>query len=150
MFHAVRQIDRRDPLHPSTLVDLMPRAVDPAFALRAVHRSRQAVMPVDLNSIDSPASKPHLFAVGGSDTWLRVYDRRMAAGHGSVKVRFPSSMLHCAGAGLAFHQLRPCFRAPVRRAVSMARTSIGDVSRYVCNASAQTTVRYNNVHGHCG
>ena len=71
-------------MHPCTLVDVMSRGGDSSSLLRALGRLRR--LAVDLNSIDTPASKPHLFAVGGSDTWLRVYDRRMTAGHGSVKV----------------------------------------------------------------
>lgn len=92
MTHAVRQIDRRDPSHPCTLVDVMSRGGDSSSLLRALGRLRR--LAVDLNSIDTPASKPHLFAVGGSDTWLRVYDRRMTASHGSVKV--PCSPCQCS------------------------------------------------------
>ena len=73
---AVRQIDRREPLGgPRCLVDVMSRQDSSASARPLGARRR---LRVSLNSIDAPASKPHLFAVGGSDPWLRVYDRRMA------------------------------------------------------------------------
>lgn len=121
--HAVRQIDRRDPSHPSTLVEVVSRGDNSAPALRTLYLSRRAV---DLNSIDAPASKPHLFAVGGSDTWLRVYDRRMAAGRGSVKVlNPPSSCCAVRLLGCAFHQLCSCCRARVCRAVSVTGTFTG-------------------------
>jgi len=81
--HAVRQIDRRDPGHPCTLVEVVSRDCGP-IAPRAFGRLRRLL--VDLNSIDSPLSRPHLFAVGGSDTWLRMYDRRMTASDGGVEV----------------------------------------------------------------
>jgi len=55
--HAVRQIDRRDPGHPCTLVEVASRDCGP-IAPRALGRLRR--LPVDLNSIDSPLSRPHL------------------------------------------------------------------------------------------
>ena len=81
---AVRQLDRRDPLHPCILVDVTSRSADSSMPRSLGRLMRTAV---DLNSIDSPSSKPHLFAVGGSDTWVRVYDRRMTASNGGVRVR---------------------------------------------------------------
>ena len=73
---AVRQIDRREPLGgPHCLVNVTNRPDGSASARTLGARRR---LRVSLNSIDAPASKPHLFAVGGSDPWLRVYDRRMA------------------------------------------------------------------------
>ena len=72
----MRQIDRREPLGgPRCLVDVTSRQDSSASARSLGGRRR---LGVSLNSIDAPASKPHLFAVGGSDPWLRIYDRRMA------------------------------------------------------------------------
>ena len=83
---AVRQIDRREPQGGARrLVDVTSRQDSPASARPPGPRRR---LKVSLNSIDAPASKPHLFAVGGSDPWLRVYDRRMAGfGRTLPKVR---------------------------------------------------------------
>ena len=86
MVCAVRQIDRRDPGRPQVLVDVMSRPAEPASASHRPLSRYLRRLAVDLNSIDSPASKPHIFAVGGSDTWLRVYDRRMTSSNGEVQV----------------------------------------------------------------
>jgi hypothetical protein len=83
---AVRQIDRRDPRRPQVLVEVMSRPAEPASGPHQPLSRYLRRLAVDLNSIDSPASKPHLFAVGGSDTWLRVYDRRMTSSDGTVQV----------------------------------------------------------------
>ena len=51
-------------------------------------RARHRELRLELHSICSPAAAPHLFAVGGGDAWLRVYDRRMAGSNASaLKVR---------------------------------------------------------------
>jgi hypothetical protein len=69
------------------LVDVMSRPQEPATALHQPLSRYLRRLAVDLNSLDSPASKPHIFAVGGSDTWLRMYDRRMTSSDGDVQVR---------------------------------------------------------------
>ena len=69
------------------LVEVMSRPAEPASASHQPLSRYLRRLAVDLNSIDSPAAKPHLFAVGGSDTWLRLYDRRMTSGDGNVQAR---------------------------------------------------------------
>ena len=69
------------------LVEVMSRPARPASGPHQPLSRYLRRLAVDLNSIDSPASKPHLFAVGGSDTWLRMYDRRMTSSDGNVQAR---------------------------------------------------------------
>lgn len=69
---AVRQLDRRQPSGgPAVLVYV---------------RSHGGNRMMELNSICSPAQRPDLFAVGGGDPWLRVFDRRVTSSVGRVKV----------------------------------------------------------------
>ncbi|KAK9903580.1 hypothetical protein WJX75_009241 [Coccomyxa subellipsoidea] len=69
---TVRQLDRRQP--------------QGGPAVLAYVRSHGSNRMIELNSICSPAQRPHLFAVGGGDPWLRVYDRRMTSSIGRAKV----------------------------------------------------------------
>ena len=81
-------IDRREPQGAARrLADVTTR--EGSAACLGVRRPRRR-LKVSLNSIDAPASKPHLFAVGGSDPWLRVYDRRMTGATTLPKVRAPA------------------------------------------------------------
>jgi hypothetical protein len=73
---TVRQLDRRQP--------------QGGPAVLAYVRSHGSNRMIELNSICSPAQRPHLFAVGGGDPWLRVYDRRMTSSIGRAKVQPPS------------------------------------------------------------
>ena len=75
------------------LVDVMSRPAEPASASHRPLSRYLRRLAVDLNSIDSPASRPHIFAVGGSDTWLRMYDRRMTSSNGDVQVRRTSFLM---------------------------------------------------------
>lgn len=50
-------------------------------------RSRGGNRMMELNSICSPAQRSHLFAVGGGDPYLRLYDRRATSARGNAQVR---------------------------------------------------------------
>lgn len=69
---AVRQLDRRQPRG--------------APAVMTYVRSRSGNRMMELNSICSPAQRPHLFAVGGGDPYLRLYDRRATSARGHARV----------------------------------------------------------------
>ncbi|BDA50285.1 probable DDB1- and CUL4-associated factor 6 [Coccomyxa sp. Obi] len=69
---TVRQLDRRQPRG--------------APAVMTYVRSRGGNRMMELNSICSPAQRPHLFAVGGGDPYVRLYDRRATSARGHAQV----------------------------------------------------------------
>jgi len=69
----VRQIDRRQ-----------PGGAPQALAALKHHLTGNYV---EAHSIAAPEHRPWLFAVGGADPLLRVYDRRVGYSTGPIKVR---------------------------------------------------------------
>ena len=132
---AVRQIDRREPLGgPRCLVDVMSRQASSASARSLGPRRR---LRVSLNSIDAPASKPHLFAVGGSDPWLRVYDRRMAgSGQAHPKVCAPEAHHVCQTLLAAENQYISQKMASIRGSPCVPRLAMGASSAHDGGGSA--------------
>lgn len=74
--HAVFEFDRRAPPSEARLLAILWDAVS---------------IKAEANSICSPARKPWLIAVGGSDGRVRLYDRRMASDKSAKEAQVSSS-----------------------------------------------------------
>lgn len=81
-----------------------------AAAAAAQVRSRHRGLYMDLNSICTPSQAPHLFAVGGGDPWMRIYDRRMASSSSTMPT-LKAGLLRICTLARTHH---PCAHCPLQ------------------------------------